>query len=1095
MTLSAFALASLRHYWRTHLAAVLGVAAAVAVLAGSLLVGVSVRESLQGITTARLGRTVNVVAAEQPFAEDLAARLEAQLVQPVAPLFSLTGIVRHDSSGTRAGNVAVYGVDERFFAFHGVKVDAPQGTQAWLSPDLAAELGASRDDTVILRVARPTDIPLDSLHGQSEEAGRTIRLTSLGALTRAQVGDFSLAPGQGPARSIFVPLARLQSDIDQPGQVNTLLIAGGLLDEARAAVDAVATAADVGLKVSSLADADALVVESSAGIINETQATRILQAASDRGRSTTPVLTWLANRIAIGDRVVPYSLVSAIGYDAAGDANLKQLLQTPGTTHPAIVLNEWTARELGAKTGGTIALEYYRWSDEGRLVTERASFTLTGVVPMRGLAIDRRLAPDYPGITTAANVTDWDPPFPIDLKLIRPQDERYWDDYRTAPKAFIRLAAGQDLWRTRHGQVTSIRVADARPLELRSFGESFSAVAVRDQNVAASAGATDFGAYFSYFSFFLMVAALLLTALFFRLSVEQRLPQIGVLRAGGYALGQIRRLLLMEGVLIVAAGAVAGVLGAIAWAALMMYALRTWWVGAVGTTMLELHVDPMSLGIGAVGAAVAALVSIVLTVRAIGRASPRMLLTGTLPAASRRARAWIRVTGYGALGLALLLTALSMAGLMPAAGGFFGAGACVLVAGLALLRDRFARPVAARAVLSLTGLATRNAGWRPGRSVTVAGLIAAAVFLLVSVDSFRKRATDADSRQSGTGGFAVIGESAIPIVHDLQAPAGRDAAGFPTGEPALEGLQIFSLRLRPGDDASCLNLYQPKRPRLLGVPKRLVEEGRFRFAGVWSGAGTTPANPWTLLDDPLPNDEVAAIVDQTSLQYVLHAGVGDVITIDADTSRPIALRVVASLADSVLQGEIMIGETAFRRLFPETAGYRVFLASSGPGSEPAQREALTAALESALDPFGFDAQSTIAKLETFHRVENTYLSTFQALGGLGLVLGCVGLVAIIARNVLERRRELALLGAAGYTGADLQRVIALEHAGLVLAGLVIGLAAAGLAIAPVLATRSGALPWQALVWLVPVAGAGLIAAFGATRSLRRMPIVASLRAE
>jgi hypothetical protein len=472
-----------------------------------------------------------------------------------------------------------------------------------------------------------------------------------------------------------------------------------------------------------------------------------------------------------------------------------------------------------------------------------------------------------------------------------------------------------------------------------------------------------------------------------------------------------------------------------------------------------------------------------------------MLLTGTLPAASRRARAWIRVAGYGALALALLLTALSMAGLMPAAGGFFGAGACVLIAGLALLRDRFARPVAASAVPSLAGLASRNAGWRPGRSVTVAGLIAAAVFLLVSVDSFRKRAANVDSPQSGTGGFAVIGESAIPIVHDLQTPAGRDAAGFPTGEPALEGLQIFSLRLRPGDDASCLNLYQPKRPRLLGVPKRLVDEGRFRFAGVWSGAGARPDNPWVLLDTALDNNEVPAIVDQTSLQYVLHAGVGDVITIDAETSHPIALRVVASLDDSVLQGEIMIGEAAFRRLFPEIAGYRVFLASSGPGGAPAQREALTAALESALDPFGFDAQSTVTKLDTFHRVENTYLSTFQALGGLGLVLGCVGLVAIIARNVLERRRELALLGAAGYTGADLQRVIALEHAGLVLAGLVIGLAAAGLAIAPVLATRSGALPWQALVWLVPVAGAGLIAAFGATRSLRRMPIVASLRAE
>ena len=70
-----------------------------------------------------------------------------------------------------------------------------------------------------------------------------------------------------------------------------------------------------------------------------------------------------------------------------------------------------------------------------------------------------------------------------------------------------------------------------------SFGRreaSIAATALRNQRVTASAGATDFGAYFSYFSFFLMVAALLLAALFFRLSIEQRASQIGVLRAGGF---------------------------------------------------------------------------------------------------------------------------------------------------------------------------------------------------------------------------------------------------------------------------------------------------------------------------------------------------------------------------------------------------------------------------------------------------------------------------------------------------------------------------------------------------------------------------------
>jgi ABC-type antimicrobial peptide transport system permease subunit len=111
------------------------------------------------------------------------------------------------------------------------------------------------------------------------------------------------------------------------------------------------------------------------------------------------------------------------------------------------------------------------------------------------------------------------------------------------------------------------------------------------------------------------------------------------------------------------------------------------------------------------------------------------------------------------------------------------------------------------------------------------------------------------------------------------------------------------------------------------------------------------------------------------------------------------------------------------------------------------------------------------------------------------VLGCLGLVAVIARNVLERRRELALLGAAGFTGRDLQQLVAVEHLALVGTGLLIGVVAAAIAIAPVLVERGGAVPWPALVWLLPVAIAGLLAALGATRGLRRLPLAASLRSE
>ena len=56
-------LRGLRFYWRTNLAVIAGVGTAVAVLAGALLVGDSVRASLRDLVLVRLGRTDTIVAS------------------------------------------------------------------------------------------------------------------------------------------------------------------------------------------------------------------------------------------------------------------------------------------------------------------------------------------------------------------------------------------------------------------------------------------------------------------------------------------------------------------------------------------------------------------------------------------------------------------------------------------------------------------------------------------------------------------------------------------------------------------------------------------------------------------------------------------------------------------------------------------------------------------------------------------------------------------------------------------------------------------------------------------------------------------------
>src|SRR5262245_61291076 len=109
MNLRDFPLRSARYYWRTNLAVVLGVAAAVAVLAGALLVGDSVRGSLRDLALGRLGRTDSVISSTGFFRETAADTARQRLgAGATAPMIVADGFVTLESSGRRASNVLVY---------------------------------------------------------------------------------------------------------------------------------------------------------------------------------------------------------------------------------------------------------------------------------------------------------------------------------------------------------------------------------------------------------------------------------------------------------------------------------------------------------------------------------------------------------------------------------------------------------------------------------------------------------------------------------------------------------------------------------------------------------------------------------------------------------------------------------------------------------------------------------------------------------------------------------------------------------------------------------------------------------------------------
>ena len=1153
---------NLTYYWRTNAAVVCGVAIAVAVLAGALLVGDSVRASLRELVLGRLGRTAYVVSASNFFREELVAELRANAgfanasFDGACPLVVFEGVVIDEASGRRGGGVQVYGVDERFWRFHGMDAGrmALGEREVLMSAGLASELGARAGGELLLRIEKPSAIPVESLHGRKEDVGRTLRLTIREVLTAAGVfGEFSLRPQQGAVRAVFVPLKRVQKDAEREGSVNTILLSTKTGDEANDTDGAAQSAAvtkilretfmleDLGVKVRPLEAQHALSLETESAMINDDLRQQAQVSASDLKLNPVGIFSYLANTIRSGEKGIPYSLVTAIDPNSfepgmqEPDQSFGSPVQNSVSQSSPIILNDWAARDLGVKLGDAVSLDYYMWRNEGRLETRTAEFRVAGVVPMQGLAADRELTPEYPGISGTESLSDWDPPFPLDLARVRPQDEEYWKEFRTTPKAFIPLARGQELWQTRYGNLTSLRLYPAREVSLEAaradfektlraridpFAANFSLYAARAEGLRASRGATDFGEYFLYFSFFLVVSALMLTALFFKLGIEQRLREIGILQAVGFPAAKIRALFLGEGLLLAVLGSILGIAGALLYGALMMYGLRTWWVDAVGTRALALHVSPVSLVTGGAGGIVAALLCIWWTLRVLAPVSARELLTGSSDAMMRRraspvkgkrgAFRWSLFARYGmssplviaiaCAGFGLLLLLASGLKWVGDVAGFFGAGTLFLVALLCLqsawLRANKRTTIQGRGLWPLTRLGFRNATHRPGRSVLCIALIASAAFIIVAVDAFRRDGLEAASadKKSGTGGYTLLAESLLPLAHDPNNEEGREALNLSAQEETatLANVAFTRFRLRPGDDASCLNLYQPRNPRILAPAPDFAASNRFIFQSSLAATDAEKTNPWLLLDKDLPDGAIPVIADANSLAYVLHRKLGEEMVLHEGTNHPLRLRFVAALSDSLFQSELLMSEKNFLRAFPAEEGYRFFLLDAAPENVAS----VAALLESRLSDFGFDATGAGERLAEFHRVENTYLSTFQTLGGLGTILGTLGLATVLLRNVLERRRELALLRAVGYNARHFAVMVVAENALLLFCGLLTGVVCALLAIAPAFYARGGRLPTASLILLLAaVVVTGLAASLVATAAALRSPLLPALRAE
>ena len=420
----------------------------------------------------------------------------------------------------------------------------------------------------------------------------------------------------------------------------------------------------------------------------------------------------------------------------------------------------------------------------------------------------------------------------------------------------------------------------------------------------------------------------------------------------------------------------------------------------------------------------------------------------------------------------------------------------VLLFGAGLARRARAGTRAVR--LTLLRLALRGASRNSLRSLLTVGLLACAAFIIVTVGTFGKNPSRVHPgpKSSGTGGFSLVVTTSVPLFQDLNTEEGRKPLGLSSDASGqLAATKVFALRTSAGEDISCLNIQKASVPRVLGIPNEMMGRGGFSFVAhrhVITQA--IKKNPWLLLKRPVPDGVVPTFADAATAKWNLHVGLGDVIEIPRPDGTAVRLQLVGLLADSLFAGELLVSESDFVEHFGTGSGYRTFLVEMDP--DAGNETQLMNTLREELSDFGVDVVRSSDVLASFAQVQNTYLATFQTLGGLGLLLGTFGLVTVLVRNVLERRTELAMMLAVGFARGRLVRMVLLENVMLLGMGVAVGTLAALVGTLPQLVKAQTEVQWIGLLTtLLLTLAVGTVSCALAARATLSGNLVEALRSQ
>lgn len=648
-----------------------------------------------------------------------------------------------------------------------------------------------------------------------------------------------------------------------------------------------------------------------------------------------------------------------------------------------IILSNWAAEDTGAKAGDKVFTEYLELTYGGEYIKKTKEFTVKGVLATE-VMLKLVKPPSFEGITDARSISGWKTPFPVDMRKIRSKDELYWEKYKTAPKALISLEDAKSFWPKQYTGVTSVKINLSADKDINSFTKyflrnfKFSDTGIRVVSLREEALKSAQGSTDYSMLFISLSFILVLSALWLTAFLFRLLLEARSSQAGIFlTVGfSIRKVFF---VYLIEGGLIIVIGCLISMPISIYYAefILNFLKPLLGkSTEFKLYIEAKEILTGLLSGILLSFASILFGVLMFKKISVRSLLGKQFLAPAKT-------------------------GSKPRVKGFFS-------------------------------LALRSLQYSGKRSYLTLGLFAAAAFIIIMTavnrpESFRFNTLD---KNSGSGGYNLIAKSALPLFGDLNTPAGRKNNGITSFDTSVwNDVKFAGCRLSgEGEDISCLNINQPSLPKVLGLPDEVMNEKGFIFSKYKEfGGGKTP---WFGLNVKEENGVFPAYADANSLVWILHKKIGDEILLSGEKK----LAVKGTLSQSIFAETLLVSEENFVKLYGSKGGHNYFLIRTKEGKE----EEVAAELRKELGSAGYTVTKTSELLAAFAGVQNTYLFTFQILGGIGFLLGTFGIIAVLLQNVYERRQQFALKSALGFSRGFLIRLIIFENSLLLVVGLILG---------------------------------------------------------